>query len=72
MSKSLNIAISEQKLAELILAGHLCAADVQCLDRDSKQALWQLCLWCCSKRTQCQHCRHPCALTAPKAPLKAT
>ncbi|MGI2169993.1 hypothetical protein ACROAE_07315 [Shewanella sp. MF05960] len=49
----INVAIESSKVAQLIKAGHLCAADLQCLDRDSKQTLWQLCLWSCQK-TQCQ------------------
>ncbi|MDB2386755.1 hypothetical protein N9W21_05370 [Shewanella sp.] len=51
--KSLNIRISEQKIAQLIQQGHLCAADFKCLDPESKHRVWQLCLWCCEKRISC-------------------
>ncbi|MCH1920925.1 hypothetical protein L9G15_15985 [Shewanella sp. A3A] len=60
MAKNINLAISEEKLAKLILAGELCAADIKCLDKESKQAVWRLCLWCCAKRTSCEHCQKPC------------
>lgn len=53
MSSKVNISISNQKLAELIQAGHLCAADLNCLDAESKQQVWQLCLWSCNKRVHC-------------------
>ncbi|GGP60771.1 hypothetical protein [Shewanella saliphila] len=57
-----NVTIDTAKVAQLIKAGHLCAADLQCLDRDSKQTLWQLCLWSCQHRVDCQNtqCQHPC------------
>lgn len=50
----MNITISIEKLASLIRTGHLCAADIQCLDKQTKQQLWQLCLWCCDKRAFCR------------------
>ncbi|WOT06998.1 hypothetical protein RGE70_09605 [Shewanella sp. DAU334] len=61
MEKKLNIKISAKKIAELIQQGHLCAADFNCLDADSKQTVWQLCLWCCEKRIHChKHCATQC------------
>ncbi|QSX33296.1 hypothetical protein JYB87_16460 [Shewanella avicenniae] len=60
MSRNIKLSISETKLAQLMLAGELCAADIQCLDRESKEAVWRLCLWCCSKRSGCQDCQQPC------------
>ncbi|MCL1142551.1 hypothetical protein [Shewanella gaetbuli] len=48
-----NISISERKLAQLIQSGNLCAADINCLDKTSKQLIWKLCLWCCKKRIDC-------------------
>lgn len=51
--KQLNIGISTTKLASLIQQGHLCAADLQCLDKQTKQQVWQLCLWACKKRIGC-------------------
>ncbi|MDD8058503.1 hypothetical protein [Shewanella metallivivens] len=58
-----NVTIDTAKLAQLIKAGHLCAADLQCLDRDSKQTLWQLCLWSCQHRVGCQNsqCQQSCS-----------
>ena len=53
MSSKVNLSISSSKLAELIQAGHLCAADFNCLDPESKQQVWQLCLWSCNKRVHC-------------------
>ena len=54
----INLAISAEKLAKLIQSGQLCAADFRCLDQDSKQKVWQLCLLCCSNRVGCVK---PCA-----------
>lgn len=56
MTKRINLSISEQKLAQLIHEGHLCAADFSCLDSQSKRQVWQLCLICCQKRITCQQC----------------
>jgi hypothetical protein len=53
--KNVNIGLSEHKIAQLINEGHLCAADIQCLDKASKQIIWQLCLWCCQNRIHCQN-----------------
>ncbi|MDX2322366.1 MAG: hypothetical protein QNK26_17410 [Moritella sp.] len=58
MSSKVNLSISTHKLAELIQAGHLCVADLNCLDSKSKQQVWQLCLWSCNKRV---HCTKPCS-----------
>ncbi|AZG73340.1 hypothetical protein [Shewanella livingstonensis] len=57
----LNVSIDADKVAQLIKAGHLCAADLQCLDRASKQTVWQLCLWSCQKRSTCNNkqCQQP-------------
>lgn len=57
MATKVNLSISTHKLAELIQAGHLCVADLNCLDAESKQQVWQLCLWSCNKRV---HCFKPC------------
>lgn len=68
MTTRINLSIDEAKLAQLILDGHLCAADLHLLDSESKQKVWQLCLWCCKKRTQCQHhaCTKTCVPNLPK------
>lgn len=52
-AKAVNLSISVEKLAALFQAGHLCAADLNCLDNESKQQIWQLCLWSCNKRVHC-------------------
>lgn len=59
--KNVNIGLSEHKIAQLINEGHLCAADIQCLDKTSKQIIWQLCLWCCQNRIHCREiaCHSP-------------
>ncbi|MGX9462503.1 hypothetical protein ACWXWU_14895 [Shewanella sp. A14] len=58
----INVSIDANKVAQLIKAGHLCAADLQCLDKASKQTVWQLCLWSCQKRSTCQNkqCQQQC------------
>jgi hypothetical protein len=61
MSSKVNLSISSSKLAELIQAGHLCAADLNCLDPESKRQVWQLCLWSCNKRVHCtKSCTRQC------------
>ncbi|ABV36817.1 hypothetical protein Ssed_2208 [Shewanella sediminis HAW-EB3] len=62
-NSNVNMSISSQKLTELIQSGALCAADFRCLDLESKQTVWQMCLWCCSKRI---HCSHDCTKNCPK------
>lgn len=37
MTGRINLSISEEKLAQLIRKGSLCAADFSCLDHQSKQ-----------------------------------
>jgi len=56
-----NVSIDADKVAQLIKAGHLCAADLRCLDRTSKQTIWQLCLMSCQKRFTChsKQCHQP-------------
>ncbi|MBB1441387.1 hypothetical protein H5202_22745 [Shewanella sp. SG41-4] len=58
----MNVSIDANKVAQLIKAGHLCAADLTCLDRATKQTLWQLCLWSCKKRSTClnKQCQQSC------------
>lgn len=53
MAERINLSMPEQKLAQLIRNGHLCAADFSCLDSVSKRKVWQLCLICCKKRMFC-------------------
>lgn len=56
MTGRINLSISEEKLAQLIRKGSLCAADFSCLDHQSKQKVWQLCLICCQNRISCHQC----------------
>ncbi len=53
MQAKVNLAISVEKLAELIHDGHICVNDFTCLDGESKNQVWQLCLWCCNKKIHC-------------------
>lgn len=46
-TKRLRLEISEERLKRLLAAGQVCAADFRCLDRESKQCLWRLCLETC-------------------------
>lgn len=62
-NSNVNMSISSKKLTELIQSGALCAADFRCLDLESKQTVWQMCLWCCSKRI---HCTQACISNCPK------
>lgn len=52
-NQRVNLSISTEKLTQLIQDGVLCAADFRCLDQASKQRVWQMCLWCCSKKISC-------------------
>ncbi len=63
---NINVSIDSNKVAQLIRAGHLCAADLHCLDKSSKQTLWQLCLWSCQKRIGCQktQCQKTCQFSS--------
>ncbi|WP_039976895.1 hypothetical protein [Shewanella decolorationis] len=58
-TERINLSISEEKLAQLIRDGSLCASDFRCLDAQSKQKVWQLCLICCQKRLSCSQCTQP-------------
>ncbi|MEC4724011.1 hypothetical protein HWQ46_00395 [Shewanella sp. D64] len=61
-TSQVNLSISADKLAKLIQAGDICAADFRCLDSDSKQIVWQLCLLCCSQRVGClKPCSQSCS-----------
>ncbi|HEY9016958.1 hypothetical protein [Thiomicrospira sp.] len=53
----INLSLSEQKLAELFRLGVLCAADLNCSDTHSRDAIARLCLQTCvqSLCTECPH-----------------
>ncbi len=43
----IQLEIDQATLARLFAQGHLCAAQINCLNLSSKQAVWQLCLQAC-------------------------
>jgi hypothetical protein len=44
MRHALRLEIPAETLLRLLASGQLCAADIRCLDCDSKQCLWRLLL----------------------------
>ncbi len=46
--KMVRFEMSEKTLKCLLTAGQVCAADFHCLDCESKQCLWRLCLESCA------------------------
>ncbi|QBF84616.1 hypothetical protein EXU30_19525 [Shewanella maritima] len=60
--KQMNISLSYEQLAQLIGTGALCAADIRCLDSETKQAVWQMCLINCAKKIHCSNCTQPCGI----------
>ncbi|MCH1930977.1 hypothetical protein L9G16_12345 [Shewanella sp. A25] len=56
MQERIHLAISEDKLAQLMRNGSLCAADFSCLDAHSKRTVWKLCLSCCQNEVRCTQC----------------
>jgi hypothetical protein len=47
-TKRVRLEMSEDMLRRLLTAGQVCAADFRCLDCESKQCLWRLCLESCA------------------------
>ncbi len=45
--KRVRVEMTEETLSRLLEGGQVCAADFCCLDCDSKQCLWRLCLESC-------------------------
>jgi len=45
---SVQIEVEVGKLTSLFSSGVLCAAEVRCLNRSSKDSIWALCLKSCS------------------------
>ncbi|MCL1038543.1 hypothetical protein L2750_15520 [Shewanella submarina] len=60
MSHLAYVGIDKDKLAKLIADGVICAADLRCLDRDTKTFLWHTCLWACKNKLNCSRCQTPC------------
>ena len=46
--KRLRLEIKEEMILRLLKAGHVCAADLYCLDCESKQCIWRLCIGSCA------------------------
>jgi hypothetical protein len=53
LSNSVQIEVDVEKLAYLFSTGVLCAADLRCLNRTSKNRVWALCLNSCIARDEC-------------------
>ena len=53
----IKLSLSEQKLAELFRLGVMCAADLNCSDTQSRDAIQRLCLQTCVKGL-CSQCPH--------------
>ena len=51
------LEINLEKLESLFSSGLLCAADIRCLNRESKKHIWNLCLGSCSRCLI--KCKHP-------------
>ena len=47
-SQKLRVEIGVETMARLLSGGQVCAADFYCLNKNSKQCLWRLCLECCT------------------------
>ncbi|GEA49825.1 hypothetical protein VIN01S_06290 [Vibrio inusitatus NBRC 102082] len=54
---TVQVEISAELLERLILDGHLCAAHINCLNSESKQKIWQMCLNICGKKMCKLHCQ---------------
>lgn len=57
--KRVRLEMSEKTLKSLLTAGHVCAADFHCLDGESKQCLWRLCLESCNGHPRQEHRANP-------------
>ncbi len=45
------LEVGIEKLESLFAKGELCAADIRCLNCDSKKSIWNLCLKSCARRS---------------------
>lgn len=50
----IQLEIDQATLARLFAQGHLCAAQINCLNLTSKQAVWHLCLQACGHCVEIQ------------------
>ena len=51
--QTVQIEIGVAMLEALFNKGELCAFDIRCLNCESKQCIWNLCLTSCAKRMRC-------------------
>ena len=51
---TVQIEIGIEKLESLFNKGDLCAADIRCLNCESKKCIWNLCLTSCARRMECK------------------
>lgn len=72
----LRLELSAETLLRLLERGELCAAELHCLDCDSKHCLWRLLLMSCSKTMNtargCDGCCEKCGNTKPETLNKGT
>jgi hypothetical protein len=47
--KRVRVEVTQATLLRLLRAGQVCADELRCLDDESKQCLWRLCLQSCVK-----------------------
>jgi hypothetical protein len=45
--KMVRVEMTAETLGRLLAAGQVCAADLRCLDCESKKCIWRLCLMNC-------------------------
>jgi len=64
----IQLEISIEKLESLFNKGELCAAEINCLNYESKKCIWNLCLSSCAKRMLC----NPASLEAHAYHKKST
>ena len=50
----IQLEVSLEKLESLFSKGEVCASDVHCLNCESKDCIWSMCLACCADRMNCQ------------------
>jgi len=55
--QTLQLAVPISVVERLMTEGHLCAADVRCLDAESKRRLHRLCLEACARCLASGRCR---------------
>ncbi|GAB7219743.1 hypothetical protein VcTj87_15640 [Vibrio comitans] len=51
---TVQVEISAEHIERLTLDGHLCVSQIKCLNSESKQKIWQMCLNICGKKCALQ------------------